>query len=130
MSMSAKVLIIDDSRTIVSIVRVYLTGQGYRFFEANNGATGLEVALREQPEVIISDVLMSPMDGLELCRQVRASPWLARSGLILMSGTRDEADQARVRKSGCDGFIAKPIDGDRLLAEVARVIKLRSGDAQ
>lgn len=123
--MSGSVLIVDDSRTILSVVRVYLSGNGYQFFSADNGPAGLEIALRERPDVIISDLKMEPMSGIELCRRVRASPQLAHTAVILMTGTRDKLEQDQGRVCGCDGFLTKPIGPKLMLAEVARVIACR-----
>ena len=66
-----KILVVDDERKIVSLVRAYLEREGYRVIEASDGRQALETSRREKPDLIVLDLMLPEMDGLEVCRQIR-----------------------------------------------------------
>ena len=109
-----KILLVDDSRTVVSVLRTYLMGHDLDFLEANGGREALSLIMRERPLAVISDVDMPEVSGLDVCRAVRASRVLRSMRLVLISSKwtaerRSEADELEV-----DARFAKPVDGARL----------------
>jgi CheY-like chemotaxis protein len=113
-----RVLIIEDSPTTRSVIKVYLVGQNLAFLEASDGASGLAAARTHQPHVVVVDLKMPGMDGLSFCRAVRADVKLRRMPIVLLTGSKHEEVKREALKAGADYFLTKPIDG----AELARCI--------
>ncbi len=104
-----KVLIVDDTNTLRSLVQIYLLAPGWEFVEAQNGADGLEKARRLRPDVVISDVRMPVMDGFELCAAIRSDPALRDIPVVLLTMLGDEGSRDRGRLVGASAFLTKPI---------------------
>lgn len=115
-----KILLVDDSRTVLNVLRTYLTGAGFEFLEAADGKAALRLVLREQPAVVITDLEMPQMDGIELCRTIRAAPGLVRTKLILISAKWTPERQKEAEKIAVDARLLKPIDCRELARLVAR----------
>ncbi len=121
-----KILIVDDTRTITSIVQVYLMGWGLSFLGAADGMEGLEMAKAHKPDLIISYVKMPRMDGFELCAAVRADPALFGVPLILLTSLNDEASRQMGRLVGANAFLNKPIRVDELRTKVSSLLGLET----
>jgi len=120
--MNPIVLIVDDEPHMRRITELSLRKAGYRILTARNGREALEVALREQPALIVMDVTMPEMDGLEALRQLKATPATASIPVIMLttrgqSGTRIEAEG-----SGAALYLTKPFSPSTLAAEATRII--------
>lgn len=115
-----KILLVDDSRTVLNVLRTYLMGAGFEFLEAADGKAALRLVLREQPAVVITDLEMPQMDGLELCRAIRSAPGLARTKLILISAKWTAERQKEAEKLSVNASLLKPIDCRELARLVAR----------
>jgi twitching motility two-component system response regulator PilG len=109
-----KVLIVDDTNTLRSLVQVFLLAQGWEFAEARDGAEGLAKAREVRPDIVISDVRMPVMDGFELCAAIRSDPALRRTPVLLLTMHGDEASRQRGELVGATAFLTKPISPDRL----------------
>jgi DNA-binding response OmpR family regulator len=114
-----KVLIVDDDADIVMMLVQVLQDEGYAV-RAAVGEEALALAADDQPDVILLDIMMPGMDGVEVCRRLRANPKSARAPVIAMSAShrlRERASQMDV-----DGLLAKPFDLDELLANIERLL--------
>jgi CheY-like chemotaxis protein len=114
-----KVLIVDDDADIVMMLVQVLQDEGYAV-RAAVGEEALALAVADQPDVILLDIMMPGMDGVEVCRRLRANPRSARAPVIAMSAShrlRERASQMDV-----DGLLAKPFDLDELLANIERLL--------
>ena len=121
--MRKKLLLVDDSPTVLLMERLLLQDEPYELLTASNGEEALELARTEAPALILLDVLMPQMDGLEVCRRLRADA-STREVSILLVTMRGDAEQVRLSyESGCDGSIAKPFDGNELRSMIARVLQ-------
>jgi twitching motility two-component system response regulator PilG len=109
-----KVLIVDDTNTLRSLVQIYLLAPGWEFVEAQNGAEGLEKVRALRPDVVISDVKMPVMDGFELCAAIRSDPSLRDIPVVLLTMLGDEASRERGRLVGASAFLTKPISPETL----------------
>jgi len=109
-----KVLIVDDTNTLRSLVQIYLLAHGWEFAEAQNGAEGLVKARALRPDVIISDVKMPVMDGFELCAAIRSDPQLRGIPVVLLTMLGDDASRQRGHLVGASAFLTKPIAPDQL----------------
>jgi sigma-B regulation protein RsbU (phosphoserine phosphatase) len=123
-----KILIIDDDPIIRLALSKTLQNQGYNVETASNGEEGIAQAQRLNPALIICDWVMSKMDGLEVCRQIKANPELASTFFILLTakGANPEGAGDRVRglDAGADEFVSKPIDINELKARVRAGLRL------
>lgn len=119
-----KVLIVDDTRTISTLLQVYLMGLGLEFLEARNGEEGLARARQSRPDLVISDVRMPVMDGFEMCAAVRSDAALSKVPLVLLTTLDDEASRQKGRLVGATSFLTKPVKVDELRDCVGRLLRL------
>jgi two-component system alkaline phosphatase synthesis response regulator PhoP len=121
---AATVLLVDDADDIRQIHQRFFHGTGMEVLTAENGHVALKVARRVVPDVIVTDVDMPIMDGLTLCRQVRADAATRRVAVVVVTG--DAADQERAAiDAGCDAVLAKPCSRRLLIATVRRLLDRR-----
>ena len=113
------VLIVDDEIDITSTFSLLFEVHGFAVHMASNGIEALAALAARRPDLIVSDCMMPLMDGLELCRHVRADPAMADLPIILMSGAPDRHDLASVRY---DAFLKKPFLFSRLMTEVRKLL--------
>lgn len=118
------ILIIDDDQIVQLTLRKILEQQGYQIITANSGETGLEKAQQCPPALIICDWLMPGMDGIEVCRQVKADPNLSTTFFIVLTSLDSVADVVKGLDSGADDFITKPIEQNELKARVRAGLRL------
>jgi len=118
-----KVLVVDDDRSTLLILGGRLIRAGYRVLTAANGEEAWDVAARERPALVISDMLLPKMDGLALCKKIREDPDLAATRIILATGVFKQAPfRAEARSSGADEFVEKPFDMEQILTLVKALI--------
>ncbi|MGC3997139.1 MAG: response regulator [Anaeromyxobacter sp.] len=119
-----KVLLVDDTRTLLSLIQVYLMGWSIQFIESKDGMDGLAKARLHKPDLIISDVRMPGMDGFELCAAVRADILLHGTPVILLTSLNDEASRRKGRLVGATAFLTKPVSVEELRRTVGTILKL------
>lgn len=117
-----RVLVVDDTTTLRSLVQVYLLAQGWEFAEARDGAEALRAVRAAPPDLVISDVRMPVMDGFELCAAIRGDPRLRHVPVILLTMLGDEASRERGRIVGATAFLTKPIAPATLQEAVRRAL--------
>ena len=106
--MSARILVADDDPTIRRLMAVFLRTLGYTAIVVADGEEALRSALSEPPDLVISDVHMPELGGLELTRRIRDEPALAGIPILLFSASIGQADESLWRSAGADGFVVKP----------------------
>jgi DNA-binding NarL/FixJ family response regulator len=113
-----KILIVDDDITLRTALIRYLENRGYSVQNASSGVEGLTLFEQNQPDLVVSDVLMPEMDGLEFCRRLRAT----RSGqlvpFIFLSSRREVDDRVQGHKMGADDYLVKPFEPRELVAKI------------
>ncbi len=109
-----KVLIVDDTNTLRSLIQIYLLAQGWEFAEAKDGAEALVKVRAQRPDVVISDVRMPVMDGFELCAAIRSDPALRDIPVLLLTMFGDDAARQRGQLVGATAFLTKPISPEKL----------------
>jgi len=119
-----KVVLIDDTRTLLSLIQIYLMGWGLEFIEAHDGRAGLARIREHRPALVLSDVKMPEMDGFQVCAAVRADPVLKDTPLVLLTSLDDEASRAKGRLVGATAFLTKPVTVAALRRTVAGVLGL------
>src|SRR5215207_4318180 len=108
--MSMKILYVEDNERNMRLVRKFLEHDGYTVLEAVNGLTGLEVAARERPDLILMDINLPDIHGLEATSRLKSSPDLAHIPVIALTANAMHGDKERCLTAGCNGYIAKPIN--------------------
>lgn len=119
-----QLLIVEDNFDMRSYIRQSLEPH-FRIVEAANGRLGLDFALEQVPDLILSDVMMPEMDGLELCRQVKADPRTSHIPVILLTAKADVENRIEGLTRGADVYLAKPFHREELLIHVQNLIELR-----
>ena len=118
-----RVLAVDDEQGILDFVELGLQYEGFEVITANNGTRGLELALQERPALIILDLMLPGIDGMELCRRIRVFDDVP----IIMLTAKDEVeDRVRGLNLGADDYLTKPFSFQELLARVRAVLRRKS----
>jgi len=116
----AKILIVDDEVKIVEILRYNLQQAGYETITANNGEIGLKLAITENPDLILLDVMMPGMDGYEVCRRLRT---VSQVPVIMITAKAEETDKVFSLELGADDYITKPFGVKEVLARVMACLR-------
>ena len=124
--MGYRILLIDDEDDILEFVKYNLERDGYEVFTASNGAEGLEVALKTKPHLILLDMMMPVLDGIETCKAIRNSPALKNVMVVFLSAVGSEETQLQGYNAGADDYINKPIKMNILRSRVQAMV--RKGD--
>jgi len=129
MTAQRRVLIIEDDLAVRRMTSMIFQHAGYQVHEAEDGPEGLEKVRQVKPDLIILDVMMPKMSGLEVCSQLRANPATARLPIIITSAKGQVSDRVVGLQAGADDYVIKPVDSRELLAR-AEAVLLRAGYAQ
>jgi DNA-binding response OmpR family regulator len=116
------VLIVDDEPNIVQLVRITLEAGHVRVLEASDGATALDRAMAVRPDLILLDVDLPDLNGLEVCRRLRAHAPLADAKIVMLTAAAQQDDVARGLAAGADQYLTKPFSPVRLLALVEQMV--------
>jgi CheY-like chemotaxis protein len=124
--MGKRVLVVDDDRVIQQLLEVNLELEGYEVVAtAADGKEALEKIAELKPDLVILDIMMPKMDGLEVCRRLRADPELAKIPVILLSARAQDMDIREGLEIGASAYLTKPFDPVELLEVVGRLAKDR-----
>jgi len=118
----ARILIVDDNPQNAKLARVLLAAEGYEVRTASDAREALAILETFDPRVILMDIQMPGMDGLELTARLKQDPRRAGTAIIALTAYAMKGDRERVLAAGCDDYVSKPIDADALLAMVARYV--------
>lgn len=121
--MGYRILLIDDEDDILEFVKYNLERDGYEVFTAANGAEGLNVALKVKPHLILLDMMMPVLDGIETCKAIRNSPALKNVMVVFLSAVGSEETQIQGYNAGADDYINKPIKMNILRSRVQAILK-------
>lgn len=113
--MNRMVLIVDDERPIVEILKYNLEKEGYTTLEAYDGQQGLELALSKNPDIILLDVMLPIMDGFEVCKKIREK---SSTPILMLTAREEEVDKVLGLELGADDYITKPFSMRELMARV------------
>jgi len=113
------ILIVDDNAVNLKLMRVLLAGEGYTVRTAKDAEEALAVLEEFRPRLILMDLQMPGMDGLELTRRLKNDPALSDSVIVALTAYAMKGDEGKALEAGCDGYITKPVDTRTLAATIA-----------
>ena len=125
METRATILIVDDTPQNARLLDAVLSPQGYRVLVAGSGQEGLDKISGEKPDLVLLDIVMPDMSGLEVCLRIRREPGTRLLPVVMMTSSGDQ-DKASAIEAGADDFIARPFDQPELLARVRSLIRIKA----
>jgi two-component system cell cycle response regulator DivK len=118
-----RILYIEDNRENLLLVRRILEAEGFSVTGAPDGPSGLEIAAEMQPDLILLDINLPEIDGYDLAKRFRQTPGLQRVPILAVTANVMHGDRERTLEAGCDGYIQKPIEVDRLPDQVRAALR-------
>ena len=118
-----KILIIEDEKDIVRMLDYNLKKEGFRAFSANNGENGLDMARKDHPDLILLDLMLPEMDGLEVCKAVKNDTKTAAIPIIILTAKAQETDKIVGLELGADDYVTKPFSPKELIARIKAVLR-------
>ena len=117
-----KILVVDDEPHIVRLVSFALQKRGYEVVEASDGPSGIELAMAEKPDLILMDVMMPVMTGLEVVERLKAEPATAGIPVVMLSARSQHSEQQEGLESGAERYICKPFTPSVLVDTVSEIV--------
>ena len=118
-----KILIVDDEPDILELIEYNLKKEGYQVYLANNGQDGVAMAKKVLPDLIILDIMMPKMDGIEACRLMRAIPEFKNTFMVFLTARSEEYSEIAGFNVGADDYIAKPIKPRALVSRINAILR-------
>ncbi len=122
-----KILVIEDEANIVDLIRLYLEQAGYAMISAADGITGLELHAREKPDLVILDLMLPALDGMEVCRRIRA--W-ANTPILMLTARQGEEDRIAGLELGADDYLVKPFSPRELVSRVKAILRRSNASSE
>lgn len=121
-----KILIVDDEPDILDLLKYNLEKEGYEILTASDGKEGVELANTFQPHVILMDIMMPGLDGIEACRRVRQNPLLADTFILFLTARSEEYSEIAAFDSGANDFVTKPVKPRALVSRISAFFRRES----
>lgn len=121
-----KILIVDDEPDILELIEYNLKKEGYQVYLAGNGQEGIAIAKKVHPDLIILDIMMPKMDGIEACRLMRAIPEFKNTFMVFLTARSEEYSEIAGFNVGADDYIAKPIKPRALVSRINAILRRNS----
>jgi two-component system response regulator ResD len=118
--MSQKILVIEDEEGIIHLLNLYLRDAGYTVVVAKDGPDGLALHAREQPDLVLLDIMLPALDGFEVCRRIRA--W-SNTPILMLTARGDEDDRIQGLELGADDYLVKPFSPRELVSRVRAILR-------
>ncbi|MDD2233469.1 MAG: response regulator transcription factor [Desulfitobacteriaceae bacterium] len=127
MSVELKIILVDDEQEILTLVRDYLSREGFSVLTAMNGTKGLQLIEREKPDLVLLDWMLPGISGLEICKHLRKTSTIP---IIMLTAKSEEIDRVLGLEFGADDYIVKPFSLRELVARIKTVLRRCSGGVQ
>ncbi|MFO0774476.1 MAG: response regulator transcription factor [Nitrospiraceae bacterium] len=118
-----KVLIVEDDKDIRQLVKLYLDREGYRTLQAASGADALRTIASDKPDLVVLDLMLPEIDGIEVCKRLRNAPETATLPIIMLTAKAEEADTVVGLELGADDYVTKPFSPKSLTARVKALLR-------
>lgn len=119
-----KVLVIDDTEANIQLCSFILKKKGHEPIEARNGLEGVDSAINQKPDLILLDIQLPDIDGLEVAKRIRSSEKEAKTPIIAVTSYAMPGDREKIMKAGCNGYLAKPINVDEFMTEIDKHLEV------
>lgn len=120
-----KVLIVDDNLQNLELIQAYMESLPCIILSAQDGAEAIAAVEREQPDLVLLDVMMPRMSGFDVCKHVKSSPHTKDTVIVMVTALHEVGDMERAVECGCDDFVSKPVNKVELLTRVQGLLRLR-----
>jgi DNA-binding response OmpR family regulator len=118
-----KILIVEDEKDILQLVKLYLEKEGYRTVTASTGSEGLAQVRSEKPDLLVLDLMLPEIDGLEICKRLRSAPDTAMLPIIMLTAKAEESDTIIGLELGADDYVTKPFSPKTLVARIKALFR-------
>ncbi len=126
----ASILVIDDEEDICELVRFHLEREGYNVHCCHTGEEGLRLAKSSKPDLVLLDIMLPGMNGLDICKTLKADPLFEKNPIVMLSARGDEADVVSGLEIGADDYVSKPFSPRVLVARVRAVLRRPKTDGK
>ncbi|MGC1108106.1 MAG: response regulator, partial [Candidatus Acidiferrales bacterium] len=123
MTLRARILVVEDDKDIVELVRYNLEKDGYQITACSDGATGLAQIRRSPPDLLLLDLMLPKLSGLEICKEIRRDDRLGRLPILMLTARGEEADRVVGLELGADDYVTKPFSPRELVARVKALLR-------
>jgi two-component system phosphate regulon response regulator PhoB len=117
-----KLLIVDDEDGVRSLVRMTLDSDTYQIFEASGGQEALELAREHHPDLVLLDVMLPDLSGIEICRQLKADPLMSSTSIVMLTAKAQHGDLGDAEEAGADDYFTKPFSPIALMQKVETIL--------
>jgi two-component system, OmpR family, alkaline phosphatase synthesis response regulator PhoP len=118
-----KILVVEDDKDILQLVKLYLENEGFRTITAANGAEALKQVKAEHPDLLVLDLMLPEIDGLEVCKKLRVAPQTAMLPIIMLTAKSEESDTIVGLELGADDYVGKPFSPKALVARIKALLR-------
>jgi len=123
-----KILVVDDEKDIQEFIEYNLKKEGYEVFLANNGIEAIDQAKKIKPDLILMDVMMPQMDGIQACQQIKSNPALNKIFIVFLTARAEEYSELAGFDAGADDYISKPIKPKLLLTRLSAILRRKESN--
>jgi twitching motility two-component system response regulator PilG len=117
-----KILVVEDDVSLLKLESILLTTRGYQVFSKDNGKDALECVEKEMPDLVLLDVMLPGIDGLEVCRQIKSNPLTSHILVVLLTAKRAREDVAMGKEVKADGYITKPFQTAMVMKTIRELL--------
>ncbi|MDZ4699739.1 MAG: response regulator transcription factor [Rhodothermales bacterium] len=118
-----RVLVVDDEEDLLDLLQYNLEKEGFEVLLANNGVDGIEVARKEEPDLIVLDIMMPGLDGIEVCRRLRSDAVLRDTPILMLTARTEESAQVQSLEIGADIYLPKPVSIPVLISQIKALMR-------
>lgn len=126
---AAPVLVVEDEREIAQLIQFHLEREGFAVIRAESGSEGLRLATTKRPKLVVLDIMLPDVDGLEICKKLKRAPETAGIPIVMVTARGEEADIVIGLELGADDYVTKPFSPRVLMARIKNVLRRREIDA-
>jgi two-component system, cell cycle response regulator DivK len=125
--MGKRILYVEDNFQNKRLIKKILNAKGYEVLEAEDGLTGVEMVTRERPDMILMDINIPGIDGMEATARLKSTPELRHIPIVALTANAMRGDRERIMGAGCDEYMQKPVNNAKLIETVVRFIGPANG---
>ena len=126
--MNKRILVVEDNPQNMRLIEMTLGPKGYILLEASDGQEAISLSVRERPDLIIMDIQLPGINGLDVTRKLRKTPSISDTPIIGVTAYAMKGDREKIIEAGCDAYLSKPIDTRQLPELVAKMLLTKHGD--